>query len=122
MASLLVVALIAAFIYKSYLSQSQTPGIATPIQTIDVVGVKNDLLSIAQAERMYLAEHGSYASLSDLTTSGAMSLAKTGRDGYTYEVQTAAESFHVFAHCPVSTTPSCTSYSIDQTMEIQTAP
>ena len=110
------------FIYKSYFSESQAPGISTPVQTIDVVGVKNDLLGIAQAERVYLAEHGSYASLSDLTSSGALSMAKTGRDGYTYDVETSAESFRAIARCPAATPAGCVSYSIDQTMEVQTAP
>lgn len=119
---LLIVAVIAALIYKYEFSQSTAPGIATPVQTIDTVGVKNDLLAIAQAERTYGAEHGSFVSLSDLNSSGAMSIAKTGRDGYTYEIQIEPENFHVLAHCPAATTPGCVSYSIDQTMEIQTAP
>jgi hypothetical protein len=119
---LLVVVAIAGFIYKYDLTQSSAPGVATPIQTIDVVGVKNDLLAIAQAERAYQAEHGSFVSLSDLNSSGAMSLSKTSRDGYTYEVQPETENFHAIAHCPAATTPGCVNYSIDQTMEIQAAP
>jgi hypothetical protein len=122
LAGLLIVAVIAGLIYKYEFAQSSAPGITTPVQTIDTVGVKNDLLAIAQAERAYEAEHSSFASLSELNSSGAMSLAKTGRDGYTYEVQTESENFHVLAHCPVATTPGCMSYSIDQTMQIQTAP
>ena len=50
-----------------------------------------------------------------------MSMAKDGRDGYTYEVQTAADNFHVIAHCPTATMPACMNYTIDQSMEIQTA-
>ena len=121
LAGLLVVALIAVLAYKFYFSQ-QSGGTATPKQTIDVVGVKNDLIAIAQAERAYQAEHNSYGSLGDLTSSGEMSMARPGRDGYTYEVETSSDSFRAVAHCPAATMPGCTSYAIDQTMEIQPVP
>lgn len=119
---LLVVALIAVLVYKFYFSKTGDGGTATPMRTIDVVGVKNDLLAIAQAERAYQAEHGSYASLDELTSSGAMTMAKTSRDGYTYEVQTSADEFHVIAHCPAATQPGCSNYSVDQSMQVTTAP
>jgi hypothetical protein len=119
---LLAVALIAALTYKYYFSQGSSAGVTTPRQTIDVVGVKNDLVSIGQAERIYQAEHGSYASLDDLVSSGAMSMKKTGRAGYSYEAEASADSFRVTAHCPSDTAPGCVSYAIDQTMEVQTAP
>lgn len=119
---LLVVALIAVFAYKLYFSKMGDNGTATPLQTINVVGVKNDLLAIAQAERLYQAQHGSYASLDELNSSGAMSMTETGRDGYTYEVQTSAADFHAIAHCPTATQPGCANYSVDQSMEVTTAP
>ncbi len=119
--SLLAVALIAGLVYKYYFSQGQSAGVTTPRQTIDVVGVKNDLVAIGQAERLYQAEHGSYASLDDLVSNGAMTM-KKGRGGYTYEAETSTDSFHVTAHCPSDTAPGCTSYAIDQTMEVQPAP
>ncbi len=121
---LLAVALIAVLAYKYYFSQMQSSGTgtATPAQAIDVVGVKNDLLGIAQAERAYQVEHGSYASLDELTTSGALTMKKTGRDGYTYDVQTSDSSFRAVAHCPAATTPGCTSFAVDPSMEVQAAP
>jgi len=123
LAGLLIVALIAGLIYKFYFSRGpQSDAIAHPKQTIDVIGVKNDLVAIGQAERIYQAQHGSYGSLDDLVSSGAMALQKTGRDGYTYEAETSSESFRVMAHCPASAVPGCMNYFIDQTMEVQTAP
>ncbi len=121
---LLAVALIAVLAYKYYFSQMQSSGTgtATPAQAIDVVGVRNDLLGIAQAERAYQVEHGSYASLDELTTSGALTMKKTGRDGYTYDVQTSDSSFRAVAHCPAATTPGCTSFAVDPSMEVQAAP
>ncbi len=120
---LLVVALIAALTYKFYFQKSvSVDGASTPAQTIDVVGVKSDLLAIAQAERLYQAEHGSYASIDDLVSSGAMSMRKQGRDGYTYDVSASATNFQAVAHCPTATNPGCVNYAIDQTMEVQAVP
>ncbi len=119
---LLAVALIAGLVYKYYLSQPVGPGTATPVEAIDITGVKNDLVAIAQAERMYQAEHGSYASLDELTTSGAMTMKRSGRSGYTYEAETSDQGFRVIARCPAATAPGCSSYAIDQSMEVRTAP
>jgi hypothetical protein len=123
LAGLLIVALIAVFTYKFYFSKTAAVGgAATPAQTINVVGVKSDLLGIAQAERLYQAEHGTYATMDDLVSNGAMSVRKSGRDGYTYDVDASADSFQAVAHCPTDTHPGCTNYSIDQSMTIQAAP
>jgi hypothetical protein len=121
---ILAVALIAVLAYKFYFSQMQSAGTgtATPAQAIDIVGVKNDLVGIAQAERAYQAEHGSYASMDELTSSGALTMKKSGRDGYTYDVQTFDSSFRAIAHCPAATSPGCTSFAIDPSMEVQAAP
>lgn len=118
---LLIAAGIALLAYKVYLSKTvaSTGANGGPTQTIDVAGVKMDLLSIAQAERMYQAEHGSYASMDDLTSSGALSVRKSGRDGYTYDVKTVADGFRVIASCPSTKFPGCSDYSVDQTMEVQ---
>lgn len=119
---LLVVALIAMLTYKFYFSQSQSSGTGTPAQTIDVVGVKSDLLSIAQAERVYQAEHGSYASLSELISSGTMTMKRSERDGYTYGAETSVDGFRVIARCPAATRPGCTNYAVDQNMDIHPTP
>jgi hypothetical protein len=117
--SLLVVALIAVFAYKFWFSQMQSSGAgANPTQVIDIVGVKNDLISIAQAERAYQAEHGSYASLQDLTSSGALTMTRSGRDGFTYEVETSGAGFRVVAHCPAATSPGCQDWYVDETMQV----
>ncbi len=121
---LVVVAAIVLLSYKLYFSRLGTGSGATggPTQTIDIVGVKGDLLSIAQAERVYQVQHGSYASLDDLVSSGALSMRKDGRDGYTYSVDTTADSFRVVAQCPTAKFAGCSNYSVDQTMEVQQEP
>ncbi|MGA8013189.1 MAG: hypothetical protein WB949_12245 [Candidatus Acidiferrales bacterium] len=119
--SILVVAVIGLLVYKFYFTQSSSTGAATPAQTINVVGVKNDLLAIAQAERNYQAEHNSIASLDELVSSGEMSIKKTGRDGYTYDVESSGDGFRVTARCSATAT-GCTNYLVDQTMEVRAAP
>jgi hypothetical protein len=119
--SILVVAVIGLLVYKFYFTQSSSTGAATPAQTINVVGVKNDLLAIAQAERNYQAEHNSIASLDELVSSGEMSIKKTGRDGYTYAVESSGDGFRVTARCS-ATAAGCTNYLVDQSMEVRAAP
>jgi hypothetical protein len=108
--------------YKLFFAQLQSTGSAAPTRTVDVAGVKNDLVSIAQAERIYQAEHSTYTTLDQLTSSGAMSMAKTGRDGYTYDVDASATSFRVVAHCPAAANPGCSNYAIDNSMTITVLP
>ncbi len=119
LAGLLVVALLAALVYKYYFSSLQSAGTGTPAQTIDIVGVKNDLIGIAQAERAHQAEHGSYASLDELMSSGELTMRQTSRKGYTYSVETSDQTFRAIAHCPTGTFPGCSNYAVDQSMEVQ---
>jgi hypothetical protein len=119
---LLVVIVIVAFTYKLYFSHLQSTGTGSPAEAINVVGVKNDLIAIAQAERAYQAEHGSYASIDQLTSGGALTMVKSGRDGYTYDVDASADRFRAVAHCPAATSSGCTNWAVDQTMEVRPAP
>ncbi len=116
---ILIVAALSAVVYKLYLANAIPKETKTPQQTISVVGVKNDLLAIAQAERAYQAEHGYYTSLDELESSGAMVMKKTGRDGYTYEVQTSPGNFQAIARCSPTPELPCSNYSIDSSMEVQ---
>jgi hypothetical protein len=119
LAGLLIVALLAALVYKYYFSSLQSAGTGTPAQTIDIVGVKNDLIGIAQAERAHQAQNGSYASLDQLISSGELTMKQTSRNGYTYSVETSDQSFRAIAHCPTATFPGCSNYAVDQSMEVQ---
>lgn len=121
-AGMLVVLVISLFVYKFYFTSGQ--GAVRPAaltQTVDVIGVKNDLLSIAQAERVYQAEHSTYGSLDDLVSSGAMAYKKSGRQGYTYDADASTDSFRITAHCADSAPAGCTNFAIDQTMQIRAA-
>jgi hypothetical protein len=84
------------FIFKAEMTQGPA-GAAPPQQIIDVVGVKNDLLVIGQAERTYMASHGSYASIEQLEQDGALQFSGTSRRGYNYAAEIAGEHFRVVA-------------------------
>lgn len=71
------------WIFKMQYSSGPT-GTATPKQTIDITGVKNDLIAIAQAERLYLAGHNSYATIDQLQQEGSLSFTGSNRRGYSY--------------------------------------
>ena len=83
---LLIVAVIIWFVIKPQLTQGPAGGVP-PKQLIDVVGVKTDLAVIGKAERLYLAVHGSYASLEELEQEGAIAFSGTGRRGYNYTAE-----------------------------------
>lgn len=114
--------------YWFYASQLKTSGAAAaggaPAKVISTVGVKSDLLSIAQAERIYEASHDSYASLDELYSSGALTVKRSGRDGYTYSAETSSDGFTITARCQASSpsASSCPSFSIGQNMQIQQLP
>ena len=91
--SLLVTAVAALGIYYYFLKQAApTPGTAVT-QQVSLTGVQMDLMSIAQAERAYNAQNGGYASMDQLSSSGALTMARSGRDGYTYAIATSAGGF-----------------------------
>jgi hypothetical protein len=124
--SLMITAAIGLGIYMYTLKQAApAPGMVVT-QTISIVGVKNDLVSIAQAERMYFAQNGSYADLPTLISTGSMNLTRTSRDGYSYSVETSGSTFTataIYTAPPIDnpghvTPPHFPTYSIDQTMEV----
>lgn len=108
------------WLYASKTRSSATPG--SPAQVISTVGVQSDLLSIAEAERTYWAEHGSYASVDELYSSGALAAQKSGRDGYTYSAETNSSGFTVTARCQTAAAPACPSFAVDQTMQVHQVP
>jgi Tfp pilus assembly protein PilE len=126
MISLLIVAAISLGVYLFFLKQaSPGPGMVAT-QAISLTGVQNDLVAIAQAERMYYVQNSSYADLQTLESSGTMNITRTSRDGYTYTVEPSANSFTVTARYTASpveapagvTPPHFPTFTIDQTMAI----
>ena len=124
--SLLIVSAIGMGIYMYTLKQAAPgPGMVAT-QAISLTGVQMDLNAIAQAERMYYTQNGSYADLPTLVSNGTMNIARTDRDGYTYSVDTTGNGFTVTARYtapPIEvpkgvTPPRFPVITIDQTMQI----
>ena len=125
-ALVLVAAAILFGVYEVYLKKMPTsdPGTAAT-QAISLTGVRSDLLQIGQAERANIALNGKCASLDELISSGAMSMSRTSRDGYTYQVNCSGSDFQVVAEHPPATPGSGIRFpklAIDGTMQVQEIP
>ena len=86
-------------------------------EVISTVGVKLDLATLAHAEQAYFSLHGSYGSLDQLDSTGVVDKTPTGRDGFTYKVETAPAGFVVTAS-RADTSGHTSKVSIDQNMRV----
>ncbi len=98
---LVLVMAIGLFIYRSYFTGSNGVNmVATgnPRAAIDIIGVKNDLNAMAQAERTFMALNGRYATLGELRSSGNLLIDPArGRQGYTYSADVSDRRFTITA-------------------------
>ena len=95
--AMVIAAAIGMYIYSQQArSVSGSAPNANPKTTVNVIGVKNDLIAIANAERQFNATEGHYASLDELM-SGHYITVRGSRDTYTYNVETSGGSFRVTA-------------------------
>lgn len=91
LAAILVAAAVVYAIFHYYFQRMPATDEGTaPTQAISLTGVRMDLLLIAQAERSYIALNSRCAPLDELVSSSALSVPRTGRDGYTYLVDCSA--------------------------------
>ena len=106
---------IGLYVYSEQVKTVTVPGGgANPADTANIAGVKNDLISIANAERGYFASEGHYGSLDELTAGKYITIGD--RPPYVYDVSTTSSSFQVTA---TRTSPgSPAQLSIDESMEI----
>jgi hypothetical protein len=115
---LVIAVAITWFVIKAQYSQGPTGG-QPPAETIDVVGVKSDLLNIAQAEKMYLASHGSYVSVDALQQDGSITFSGANRRGYSYTAETDdGEHFKITARPSDPAKLSWPTLSIDENMQV----
>jgi hypothetical protein len=115
---LVIVLAIVWMVIKTQFTQGPTGG-APPKQVIDVVGVKTDLLAIAQAERIYLASHGSYASIDQLQQDGALSFSAANHRGYNYIAEVDdGQHFKITAAPSDPAKIGWPTLSIDENMEV----
>jgi len=108
---------IAMYIYSLQV-KTLTPsgGSGNPQEVATIMGVKNDLIGIANAERGYLATQGKYASLDELRSGNYISI-KGERPPYIYDVETTSASFRATATRTTKGAPA--QLWITETMEVQ---
>ena len=96
--SVIIVMAAAMFIYSRQLKSVSPEGsTANPKATIDLQGVRKDLLQFARAEQQHLALDGHYFSLDELRSSGDTGLPNDSRENFQYSIDTSANSFTVTA-------------------------
>ena len=107
--------------YMIYTSQMRhIPGDKPLKQQIDLVGIEGDLRSLAQAERLYLASNGSYASLDQLRSFKMMNtVPPESRSSYRYSVEVdGADHFKIMAIPINASRQDLPTLSIDETLQI----
>lgn len=96
--SLIIVMAAGMFIYtrqiKSVAPEGSTP---SPKATIDLQGVRRDLLQFAKAEQQHLAMDGHYVSLDELRSGGDTGLPNDSRENFQYSIEVSTGSFMVTA-------------------------
>jgi hypothetical protein len=90
-----------------------------PQQQIDVLDIRANLMTIGQAQRMYLAAHGTYGTLEQLTQDGPPAIPTENR-GYVFNaVFDGARSFKVTATPIDPNKPGWPTLVIDETMTLR---
>lgn len=118
MLALVIVLAIGFFLLKTQFNKGPEGG-APPQQQIDTVGVTNDLLAIGQAERLYLANHGSYATVDQLQQDGAITFSGNHRRGYNYTADVdGGEHFKIIASPEDTSKAGWPTLTVDETMQV----
>lgn len=93
----------------------------SPHATIDLAGVRNDLVALANAERRHFATEGKYVSIDELRTAGDISMPTNRRGPYEYTAEVSDSGFRIVAtHTGLPEPGVPRSMSIDDTMQIRT--
>jgi hypothetical protein len=86
----------------------------------NLIAVRQDLLSLGQAERLYQAANGRYASMDQLRGSGMVSSIPDGRRwGYAYSVESHGPEYFRITATPLDPSSGFQSLSMDEAMQIQ---
>jgi len=94
---LLIAMGIGIYLYTKSAQSASSGGEGSPKITIDINGVKQDLLSIAKAEQGRMASDGKYLPLDELIAGKDLTMSSNNRDGYTYSVEVNGNSFRAVA-------------------------
>ncbi|HEY6253344.1 MAG TPA: hypothetical protein VI685_25590 [Candidatus Angelobacter sp.] len=114
-AMLLIVLGAGAFIYMRQAQSATAAGADNPQGTVDMVGIKHDLMAIVRAERVHSALHGGYGSIDELRSSGDLTMERNNRGRYNYAIDLSGGSFRVSATNSGTGTPRV--ISVDQDMQ-----
>jgi hypothetical protein len=107
------------FVYHSYLTRTGAVQ-APPQEQIDVIDIKSNLLLIGQAERQYVALHGTYATIEQLQQEGPSAITAEAR-GYRFAV--TVDGSRAFTVTAAPTDPGKAGWptlTIDDTMQVTT--
>ncbi|HLJ86424.1 MAG TPA: hypothetical protein VKZ53_06350 [Candidatus Angelobacter sp.] len=119
--SLIAVLLVMAAGAYVYMKQAQgvTPtGATAPNAAVDLVGVKNDLLAIANAERHHGTQFGKYVSIEELRAAGDLVMARSNRGPYDYTADTADNTFRIVATYSGPDLAMPKTITVDESMEV----
>ena len=117
--SLIVVLGIGAYIYMRQTQGVMSAGSSTPTATVDLIGVRNDLLAIAQAERSHQAAQGNYVSIEALRSQGDLTMTRDNRGPYNYSAEVSDGSFRIVAtYSGPESSGMPKTLSVDQTMQV----
>ncbi len=117
--TLLAVLVVGYWFYMKGTQSVVSGGSPNPTATVDLMGVRNDLLAMAQAERSHAATKGGYVSLDQLRADGDLTMTRDNRGPYSYSAETAEGSFRIVArYSGPESSGMPKSLSIDQTMQI----
>src|ERR1051326_4411835 len=95
--SLIIVLGVGAYIYMRQTQGVMSTGSSNPTATEDLIGVRNDLLAIAQAERSHAAAQGSYVSIEMLRSQGELTMTRDNRGPYNYSAEVSDSAFRIVA-------------------------
>ncbi len=117
----LLIVLGVGFYFYTHQTAGPEGAAATPKATIDLAGVKSDLLMLANAERGQLALDGKYASLDELVAKGSVPAGRTRRPPYSYSAEVnGAAGFRITATYEGPADQGAPQrVSIDETMQIR---
>ncbi len=116
---LLIAVGVGLFIYsRQGQSATSAAGTTSAKAAVDVTGVKNDLIALAEAEKRHFAGAGNYVSIADLRSNGDISMARDRRGDYSYSSDVSGNSFKITATYSGQDQSAPKHLSIDETMQI----
>jgi hypothetical protein len=106
---------VGVFLYMQQTRSVMHSGTA-PSSTIDVIGVRNDLTAMANAERRYWVTNSKYATLDELRQNGDTYVPT--RPNFTYSAEASENSFRISATYSGTDPKAPRRITVDETMKV----